>query len=66
MLPRRLGAVVSAFDVRESAQADIASLGASVLDVGVTVASEGGYALLGLATNNLSIWGATFHPRITI
>jgi len=41
---RRLGAIVSAFDVRESAQADIRSLGAQVLDVGVTVASEGGYA----------------------
>ncbi len=41
---RRLGAVVSAFDVRESAQADIRSLGAAVLDVGVTVSSEGGYA----------------------
>ncbi|HVM27739.1 MAG TPA: NAD(P) transhydrogenase subunit alpha [Mycobacteriales bacterium] len=41
---RRLGAVVSAFDVRESAQSDIRSVGASVLDVGVTVASEGGYA----------------------
>jgi H+-translocating NAD(P) transhydrogenase subunit alpha len=41
---RRLGAVVSAFDVRESAQSDIRSLGASVLDVGVTVSSEGGYA----------------------
>ena len=41
---RRLGAVVTAFDVRESAQSDIRSLGATVLDVGVTVASEGGYA----------------------
>ena len=41
---RRLGAVVSAFDVRESAQGDIRSLGAQVLDVGVTVAGEGGYA----------------------
>jgi NAD(P) transhydrogenase subunit alpha len=41
---RRLGAVATAFDVRDSAQADIRSLGATVLDVGVTVASEGGYA----------------------
>ncbi len=41
---RRLGAVVSAFDVRDSAQSDIRSLGASVLDVGVTVESHGGYA----------------------
>ncbi len=41
---RRLGAVVSAFDVRDSAQSDIRSLGGTVLDVGVTVASEGGYA----------------------
>jgi H+-translocating NAD(P) transhydrogenase subunit alpha len=41
---RRLGAVVTGFDVRESAQADIRSLGANALDVGVTVAAEGGYA----------------------
>jgi NAD(P) transhydrogenase subunit alpha len=41
---RRLGAVVTAFDVRESAQSDIRSVGARVLEVGVTVASEGGYA----------------------
>jgi NAD(P) transhydrogenase subunit alpha len=41
---RRLGAVVSGFDVRESAQSDLRSVGASVLDVGVTVSSEGGYA----------------------
>lgn len=41
---KRLGAVVTAFDVRDSAQSDIRSVGASVLDVGVTVQSEGGYA----------------------
>lgn len=41
---RRLGAVVTSFDVRDSAQSDIRSLGASVLDVGVTVVSEAGYA----------------------
>ncbi len=41
---RRLGAVVTGFDVRESAQVDIRSLGAGLLDVGVTAASEGGYA----------------------
>jgi H+-translocating NAD(P) transhydrogenase subunit alpha len=41
---RRLGALVSGFDVRESAQSDIRSLGAAVLDVGVTVTSEDGYA----------------------
>ena len=41
---RRLGAVVTAFDVRASAQADIRSVGGAVLDVGVTVDSEGGYA----------------------
>ena len=41
---RRLGAVVTAFDVRDSAQSDIRSLGAQVLDAGVTVTSEGGYA----------------------
>ena len=33
---RRLGAVVTAFDVRESAQSDIRSVGAAVLDVGVS------------------------------
>jgi len=41
---KRLGAVVTAFDVRDSAQSDIRSMGAAVLDVGVTVQSEGGYA----------------------
>ena len=41
---RRLGAVVTAFDVRASAQTDIPSLGAALLDVGVAVESEGGYA----------------------
>jgi H+-translocating NAD(P) transhydrogenase subunit alpha len=41
---RRLGAVVTAFDVRDTAQSDIRSLGASTLDAGVTVTSEGGYA----------------------
>ena len=41
---RRLGAVVTAFDVRDTAQSDIRSVGATVLDVGVTVSSEGGYA----------------------
>ena len=41
---RRLGAVVTAFDVRDTAQSDIRSVGAAVLDVGVTVSSEGGYA----------------------
>jgi NAD(P) transhydrogenase subunit alpha len=41
---RRLGAVVTAFDVRDTAQSDIRSVGAAVLDVGVTVSTEGGYA----------------------
>jgi len=41
---RRLGAVVTAFDVRDSGQSDIRSLGAQVLEAGVTVTSEGGYA----------------------
>lgn len=41
---RRLGAIVTAFDVRESAQHDIRSVGAKALDVGVVVTAEGGYA----------------------
>lgn len=41
---RRLGAVVTAFDVRESAQNDIRSVGAKALDVGVVITAEGGYA----------------------
>jgi len=43
---RRLGAVVAGYDVREAARADIASTGASVLDVGAdaSAAGEGGYA----------------------
>jgi NAD(P) transhydrogenase subunit alpha len=41
---RRLGALVTGVDVRESAQGDIRSLGAAVLDTGVTLPSEDGYA----------------------
>ena len=41
---RRLGAVVSAFDVRDSGQSDARSVGGTVLDVGVTLSTEGGYA----------------------
>ncbi|MCA4727290.1 NAD(P) transhydrogenase subunit alpha [Mycolicibacterium fortuitum] len=41
----RLGAVVSAYDVRPAARADIESLGASYLDLGLTSADgSGGYA----------------------
>ena len=41
---RRLGAVVAGYDVREAARADIASTGASVLDLGTEATGEGGYA----------------------
>jgi H+-translocating NAD(P) transhydrogenase subunit alpha len=42
---RRLGAVVSAFDVRPAVREQVESLGASFLDVGVqTEEAEGGYA----------------------
>ena len=42
---RRLGALVTGYDVREAARADIASTGAAVLDVGTaSAAAEGGYA----------------------
>ncbi|MFI5696428.1 NAD(P) transhydrogenase subunit alpha [Kribbella sp. NPDC051586] len=41
---RRLGALVTGYDVRAAARADIASTGASVLDLGVTAEGEGGYA----------------------
>lgn len=43
---RRLGALVTAYDVREAARADIVSTGAAVLDLGVPIstAEAGGYA----------------------
>ena len=42
---RRLGAMVTGYDVREAAQADIASTGAAVLDLAATAGTgEGGYA----------------------
>ena len=41
---RRLGAVVTGYDVRQAARADIASTGASVLDLGTEATGEGGYA----------------------
>jgi NAD(P) transhydrogenase subunit alpha len=42
---RRLGAVVSGFDVRPAVREQVESLGASFLDLGVTgVETEGGYA----------------------
>ncbi len=41
---RRLGAVVTGYDVRVAARADIASTGASVLDLGTEATGEGGYA----------------------
>ena len=42
---RRLGAVVSGFDVRPAVREQVESLGAAFLDLGVTGAeTEGGYA----------------------
>ncbi|TCC08500.1 NAD(P) transhydrogenase subunit alpha [Kribbella soli] len=41
---RRLGALVTGYDVRAAARADIASTGAAVLDLKVTAEGEGGYA----------------------
>jgi H+-translocating NAD(P) transhydrogenase subunit alpha len=41
---RRLGAVVSGYDVREAARGDIASTGAAVLDLGAEATGAGGYA----------------------
>jgi NAD(P) transhydrogenase subunit alpha len=41
---RRLGAVVTGYDVREAARADIASTGAAVLQLGTEATGEGGYA----------------------
>ena len=55
---RRLGAVVTAFDVRASAQSDIRSVGGAVLDVGVTVTSEGGYARLLTAQEQAAVTDA--------
>ena len=41
---RRLGAVVSAFDVRPAVKEQVQSLGASFVEVGVTAEGTGGYA----------------------
>jgi NAD(P) transhydrogenase subunit alpha len=41
---RRLGAVVSAFDVRPAVKEHVQSLGASFVDTGVTAEGAGGYA----------------------
>jgi NAD(P) transhydrogenase subunit alpha len=41
---RRLGAMVEAYDVRPAARQEIESLGAKMIDTGVSAASEGGYA----------------------
>jgi NAD(P) transhydrogenase subunit alpha len=41
---RRLGAVVTGYDVREAARADIASTGAAVLSLEADAAGAGGYA----------------------
>ena len=41
---RRLGALVTGYDVREAARADIASTGAAVLDLDTDAAGAGGYA----------------------
>lgn len=41
---KRLGARITGYDVRAEAHADVLSLGASFLDLGVQVTSEAGYA----------------------
>lgn len=41
---RRLGAVVSAFDVRSATREQVESLGAKFVDTGVSAEGEGGYA----------------------
>jgi NAD(P) transhydrogenase subunit alpha len=41
---KRLGARITGYDVRAEAQGDVLSLGATFLDLGVSVTSEGGYA----------------------
>jgi NAD(P) transhydrogenase subunit alpha len=41
---RRLGALVTGYDVRAAARADIASTGAVVLELGVDAEGDGGYA----------------------
>jgi NAD(P) transhydrogenase subunit alpha len=41
---KRLGAVVSAFDVRPAVKEQVQSLGASFVDIGVTAEGTGGYA----------------------
>ena len=41
---RRLGAVVSAFDVRPAVKEQVQSLGASFVDAGITAEGTGGYA----------------------
>ncbi len=41
---RRLGAVVSAFDVRPAVKEQVQSLGASFVEIGVTAEGSGGYA----------------------
>lgn len=41
---KRLGARVEAYDIRPEAKEEITSLGASAIDTGVEVVSEGGYA----------------------
>lgn len=41
---RRLGAVVTAYDVRKAAGEEVKSLGAKFLDLGIEASSQGGYA----------------------
>lgn len=41
---RRLGAVVTAYDVRKAAEEEVKSLGARFLDLGIEATSTGGYA----------------------
>jgi proton-translocating NAD(P)+ transhydrogenase subunit alpha len=41
---RRLGAVVKAYDIRSSAKEQVESLGAKMIDIGITADAAGGYA----------------------
>jgi NAD(P) transhydrogenase subunit alpha len=41
---RRLGAIVEAYDIRPAARQEIESLGAKMIDTGVSAEGEGGYA----------------------
>ena len=58
---RRLGAVVSAFDVRPAVKEQVQSLGASFVEVGVTADGTGGYAREQTADEQASMQEALAH-----